>query len=72
MCVGVPLKVIKVNNDNTALVSIGDGNIQISTIFTEDVKEGDYVLVHAGFALRILTEEHALEIRNLIKEIQDE
>ncbi len=68
MCLGVPLKIVEVLDDNEAFVSMGGSKIKISIVFTPDVKVGDYVLVHAGFSLRVLEKDDALEIRNLISE----
>lgn len=70
MCLGVPLKVLKVKEHETALVSIGDSYMEISTVFTPDVREGDYVIVHAGFSISILNRDEAEEISSLLKEVQ--
>ena len=39
--------------------------------FLEDVKSGDYVMVHAGFAIQKMTEQEALENLELLEEIRD-
>ena len=72
MCLGVPLKIVKIKDNETALVSMGGSNIEISIVFTPDAREGDYVLVHAGFALRVLEKQDAMEIRELIGEMINE
>ncbi len=72
MCLGVPLKVIEIKDDKTAFVEMGGSRMEISIVFTPEVKVGDYVLVHAGFAIRVLEEDHALEIRNLVAEFENE
>lgn len=71
MCLGVPLKIIEIEDEKNAFVEMGGSKLKISIIFTPDVKVGDYVLVHAGFALRVLDKGHALEIKNLIGGFED-
>ncbi|PMQ01029.1 MAG: hydrogenase assembly protein HypC [Dictyoglomus sp. NZ13-RE01] len=69
MCLGYPLKVLKLKDNNMADVDMGGGTtLEISTIFTPEVKEGDYVIVHAGFAISVLREDEAKEILELLEE----
>ncbi len=70
MCLGVPLKIIEKIDDKTAYVQMGGSKMEISIVFTPEAKVGDYVLVHAGFAIRVLEEDHALEIRNLVADYE--
>ena len=72
MCLGVPLKIIEIKDNGTAFVEMGGSKMEISIVFTPEAKVGDYVLVHAGFAIRVLEEDHALEIRNLVAEFENE
>lgn len=71
MCLGVPLKVIKIIDNEKAIASIGESFIEINTIFTPELKEGDYVIVHAGFSISILSEEDANEINSILSEIKN-
>lgn len=71
MCLGVPLKVIKIVDNEKAIVSMGDSFIEINTIFTPEIKEGDYVIVHAGFSISILNEDDAKEISSILNELKD-
>jgi hydrogenase expression/formation protein HypC len=66
MCIAVPGKVTKIEGD-VALVSFGGSMRQVSLELQEDVREGDYVIVHAGFVIRRLDEKEALETLELIK-----
>ncbi len=60
MCLAVPSKIIEIN-DKVAKVDV-DGVIrETSIMLLDDVKIGDYVIVHAGFAINILDEEAALQ-----------
>ncbi len=70
MCLGVPLKIIEKVDDKIAYVQMGGSKMEISIVFTPEAKVGDYVLVHAGFAIRVLEEDHALEIRNLVADYE--
>lgn len=60
MCVGVPAKVIKIE-EQTALVDVMGSRMYVGIIFVPDVKENDFVLLHAGQALTIVDEEFAQE-----------
>jgi hydrogenase expression/formation protein HypC len=70
MCLSIPGKVIEVDG-NMAKVSVGGSIVNVGLHLVEDVRVGDYVLVHTGFALQKISEEEALETLKLIKELQD-
>ncbi len=58
MCLAVPSRIIEIRDDNTAVVDIKGVKREISLeLVEEDVKEGDYVLVHVGFAIRKIDTE---------------
>jgi len=65
MCLAVPGKVIEIN-DNKALVDMSGMKIETYLNLLEDVSIGDYVIVHAGFAIEKLTPEEAMETINLL------
>jgi len=69
MCLSVPGKVVSVENDS-AEVDFGGISRDVSLLLCPDVKEGDYVLVHVGFAIQRLEKEEALETLRLFKEIE--
>lgn len=64
MCLGVPMKVIEVDAEaNTAIADARGVKREISTmLLTEELKVGDYVVVHVGYALEVLDTESAEEI----------
>ena len=68
MCLGVPALVEEVRGE-TGTVSIGEAKIEVSLVLVDDVSTGDYVLVHAGFAIARVDEEEAVETLSLIKEM---
>jgi hydrogenase expression/formation protein HypC len=70
MCLSIPAKVMSIENDK-AIVSIGGTEYEASLQLLEDVKIGDYILLHTGFAISKLSEEEAQETFKLFKEIED-
>ncbi len=55
--------------DEIAHCRVGDGTIQASLLLLdEEVKVGDYLLIHAGFAIRRLDENDAMQTLELMKE----
>lgn len=69
MCLAVPSKIIEING-SMAKVDV-DGVVRDTSIMLiEDVKIGDYVIVHAGFAINKLDEKAALQtiedMRNIL------
>ncbi len=71
MCLAIPSKIISMNN-TTATVDVYGARRDISLLLMpEDVSIGDYVLVHAGFAIQKVDEDAANEAIGLIKKILD-
>ena len=72
MCLGIPARVEEVRGE-MGTVSIGEAKIEVSLVLVDDVSTGDYVLIHAGFAIASVDEREAVETLSLIKEmISDE
>ncbi len=67
MCLGVPMRVVEIDGD-MAVAEITGVSRKISLQLVEDVKVGDYVIVHAGFAIQVLNEVEALETIRLLQE----
>ena len=69
MCVGVPMEVISRDGD-TIIAEIDGVRREASLmILADDVSVGDYVIVHAGFAISLLDREEALETLALMREV---
>ncbi|MEM2107160.1 MAG: HypC/HybG/HupF family hydrogenase formation chaperone [Candidatus Bathyarchaeia archaeon] len=64
MCLAIPGKIIRITGD-TAEVDFGDGTKREVDISLVDVKVGQYVIVHAGFAIEVIDERHANETLKL-------
>ena len=73
MCLAIPGKILQINEDgNSALVDF-DGiqqNVIIALLANPEI--GNYVIVHAGYAIEQMNEEEAIEAINTFKEIADE
>ncbi len=71
MCLGIPGRIEKVE-DNTAKVSFGEVSVAVSLdLLAEEAAPGDYVIVHAGFALERLDEKEAQKTLDLLREISE-
>jgi len=68
MCLAVPVKITKVDGFR-AEVELDGLTSQISTLLVPDVEVGDYVLLHAGFAIQRLDEKEAVETKRLLDEL---
>jgi hydrogenase expression/formation protein HypC len=62
MCLAIPGKVKKIFNDHTAEIEIGGIIKKANLDLIPRVKIGDYVLLHAGFAIEVIDQKKALEI----------
>jgi hydrogenase expression/formation protein HypC len=69
MCLGVPMKVLSRNGDDIVAEIDGVRKEASLALLADEVAVGDYVIVHAGFAISRLNEEYALETLRLMKEV---
>jgi hydrogenase expression/formation protein HypC len=70
MCLAIPSQIEKINEDNTAIVNtMGVRRLVSLELLGEPIKEGDWVLIHVGFAISKLNEEEALKALELFEEI---
>jgi len=70
VCLAIPGKVIEIDkNKEHAKIDYGDGTKRKANISLVDVKVGDYILVHAGFAIEVLNEKEAQETLELFREM---
>lgn len=70
MCLAIPLKLIEINGKNAVGEALGMRR-QLRVDFIPDPKPGDYVIVHAGFAIERLPENQALEDIAAWSEVDD-
>ena len=71
MCLAVPSKVISIQPNGIALVDIMGVQRECSLMLTPDAQPGDFVLVHAGYAIQRIEEQDAAETLRLLGEIPD-
>jgi hydrogenase expression/formation protein HypC len=70
MCLAIPARIIELKGDNAVVDAMGN-RFKAKTTLLENVKLGDLVLVHAGFAITKVDEEEARKTWNLIEEIDE-
>ena len=68
MCLAVPVQVISMNGDD-AEVEIGGVKRRVSIVLTPEVKVGDYVLLHTGYAINVVDEAEAQETLKIFEEM---
>ena len=68
MCLAIPGKVVNVEKDK-AKVDFGEGVLREVNVTLVNAKVGEYVLVHAGYAIQVLDEKEALETLRLWNQI---
>lgn len=61
MCLAFPGKIISISGQQ-AIVDFGGIKKEINLTLVPEVKKGDYAVVHAGFAIQILSEKDAWEV----------
>lgn len=72
MCVAVPGEILALEADGTAVVDFGGTRRTVSLALVEGAVPGDYVVVHAGFALHRVDPEEARETLALFQSVLDE
>ena len=71
MCIAVPLEVAEIRGD-IAVARYGNSTREVHLDLVDDVGVGDFILVHAGFAIQKLNKEEAEKTLALFKDIVDE
>ena len=67
MCLAIPSKITKIEN-GIGTIDVDGVKRTASLLLVEDARVGDYVIVHAGFALHKIDEKAAMETLNILKE----
>jgi hydrogenase expression/formation protein HypC len=68
MCLAIPAKIVKCNGSD-ALVEMNGVQQWIRMDLLPAARVGDYVLLHAGFAIALMNEEEAQETLRLLREV---
>ena len=70
MCLAMPMKIKNIDG-NSAECEAGGLTQKVRIDFVSDARPGDYLMVHAGFAIEKMTEKEALENLELLEEIKN-
>ncbi|OQX21528.1 MAG: hydrogenase assembly protein HypC [Desulfobacteraceae bacterium IS3] len=68
MCLAIPSKIVKIE-DSLATIDVDGVKRVVSILLLEDAQVGDYVIVHAGFAIHKIDETVAAESLELLREM---
>ena len=71
MCLAIPAKIAQLNGDGMATVDILGVTRSVSIDLTPQAGVGDFVLVHAGFAIEVVDADYAKETIELVKQLED-
>ncbi|MFA6002235.1 MAG: HypC/HybG/HupF family hydrogenase formation chaperone [Thermoleophilia bacterium] len=71
MCLAVPARIIEIENQ-LVTVEVGGLTRQASIVLLPDASLGDYVLIHAGFAISRIDEKEALETLQLFEQLSED
>lgn len=73
VCLGVPGKIIEVKElagFRSAIVDVAGTRREASLMMLPEAKEGDYVLIHAGYAMQIIDEAEAAQTLQLLEQVE--
>ncbi len=73
MCLAIPAEILEIN-DGVANCKVGEGETTVQAsimLLDEEVAPGDYIIIHAGFALRKLDPKEAQETLKILRDMVD-
>jgi len=68
MCLAIPARIVHIN-DQMGTIDMEGIQREVSLLLVEDARVGDYVIVHAGFAIHKINEVEAMESLKLLREM---
>lgn len=71
MCLAIPALITEKKSDNLAKAEILGVTREVALDLTPQANVGDYVLVHAGFAIEVVDADYAKETIELVKQLED-
>lgn len=71
MCLAIPALITEKKSDNLATAEILGVTREVALDLTPQASVGDYVLVHAGFAIEVVDTDYAKETIELVKQLED-
>jgi hydrogenase expression/formation protein HypC len=69
MCLALPAQITQILGDDRALINLGGITKEISVALLDEVVEGDYVIIHVGYALTRLDEQEAQKTLSLFAQM---
>ena len=73
MCLAVPMQITRIDGDNAHCVAKGiERDVSLLLLEEDDIKLGDYVLIHVGYALQKISMAEALSTWELLDKMQAE
>ena len=69
MCLAIPAEIIELEDNDNAIADFGGVRRKIIVTLIKDVKVGDYVIVHTGYAISKLSKKEAVESLELWDEV---
>ena len=71
MCLAIPMKLVEITGSGVGKVDAGGVKADVSLAMAPDAKMGDYLIIHAGFAIEILDHEEAMIRLDLFRELAE-
>jgi hydrogenase expression/formation protein HypC len=68
MCLAIPARITRID-DRMATIDMEGARREVSLLLLEDARVGDYVIVHAGFAIHKIDEAEANESLKVLREL---
>jgi len=68
MCLAIPARITRIDNQ-MATIDMEGAQREVSLLLLDDARIGDYVIVHAGFAIHRIDEAEAMESLKLLREM---
>lgn len=71
MCLAVPMKIIEIQDKNNGVVEADSATLKVNLSLVKNPQIGDFVIIHAGFAIEKLDQKEANIRINLFKELAE-
>jgi hydrogenase expression/formation protein HypC len=71
MCLAIPAKIVEIDDDRIATTDILGVRREVALDLVPQAQKGDFVLVHAGYGIEVVSEDFARETLDLIREFPE-
>ena len=71
MCLAVPMKLVEISGPGVGKVDAGGVKTDVSLAMAPHATVGDYLIIHAGFAIEVLDQEEAMIRLDLFRELAE-